>query len=69
MSQDHTFRVLHNIERDPRWPHADGCEGDLGCMGCHLEDAVLQAGGKQGREFLLKHMNAPAPQAPKGKRK
>lgn len=53
-----TFRELHGIERDPHWPHVEDCDG--ACFGCLLEDAVLQAGGLQGRKFLLDHMKAPA---------
>ena len=63
-----TFRELHGIERDPNWPHVDGCAGE--CIGCALEDAVLQAGGTQGRKFLLDHLKAPAKaEEPKGKKK
>jgi hypothetical protein len=66
-----TFRELHGIERDPNWPHVEGCEGH--CMGCLLEDTVLSSGGIQARAFLLERMASPAvgkaAQVAKGKKK
>ena len=63
MTDKLTFRELHGIPRDPGWPHVEGCEG--GCFGCMLEDVVLEAGGTDGRAFLMKHMLYPGkPKAP-----
>jgi hypothetical protein len=58
-----SFRELHGIERDPRWPHVDGCVG--GCMGCGLEDAVLAAGGTAGRDWLFENMPRITKEKPK----
>lgn len=52
-----SFRELHGIERDPRWPHVEGCMGVAGCMGCILEDAVLASGGTAGRDWLFENMS------------
>jgi hypothetical protein len=59
MPEKMSFRELHGIERDPRWPHVEGCTG--GCMGCGLEDAVLAAGGTAGRDWLLLVLTAAPP--------